>query len=232
MNGKIAENVRRVKDRIEKAAKRAGRDPRGIELLVVTKSVEPEKIIEAARAGVEVFGENYAQELRDKRKIVGEALEKNLRWHFIGLLQRNKVKYLVGEVELIHSVDNLKVVEEIDKKGEKIGIETPILLEVNLGNEETKGGVLGEEVGNFLTELKRFSNVRVKGLMTMPPYFEDPEMARPYFKTLRELRDKLQRSFPTLRELSMGMSGDFEVAVEEGATIVRVGTAIFGAREE
>jgi hypothetical protein len=226
----IAENLKGIRERIKKAANRAGRDPEEIKLLAATKEVDPERIIEAVRCGVDTFGENYAQELRDKREVVEKALGKKIKWHFIGRLQRNKVKYVLDKAELVHSLDNFSVAEEINKRAEKLGIKVPVLLEVNIGEEEAKGGIRPEQVESFLVELGRFHHIAVEGLMTMPPFFDNPEMARPYFRQLRQLRDKLQIRFPNLRELSMGMSGDFEVAIEEGATIVRIGTAIFGAR--
>jgi pyridoxal phosphate enzyme (YggS family) len=227
---RIAENLKIVRERIEKAALRARRDSEEIRLVAVTKEVEAERIIEAARCGVDTFGENYAQELRDKYDIVKKALERKINWHFIGRLQRNKVKYLLDKVELIHSLDNLSVAEEINKRAERLGVKVPVLIEVNIGEEEAKGGVKLGHVESFLAELRRFPVIDVRGFMTMPPFFDDPEMARPYFRQLRELRDELRDKFPNLRELSMGMSGDFEVAIEEGATIVRIGTAIFGPR--
>jgi hypothetical protein len=226
----IAENLKSIRERIEKAANRAGRNAEEVKLLAVTKEVDAERIIEAARCGVDTFGENYAQELRDKHDVVEKALGKKIKWHFIGRLQRNKVKYVLDKAELIHSLDSLSVAEEINKRAEKLGIKVPVLLEVNIGEEESKGGLKPQQLEEFLLELGRFSQVDVKGLMTIAPFFDNPEMARPYFMQLRQLRDKLQIRFPNLRELSMGMSGDFEVAIEEGATIVRIGTAIFGAR--
>jgi hypothetical protein len=226
----IAENLKGIRERIEKATNRAGRNPEQVKLLAATKDVDPERIIEAVRCGVDTFGENYAQELRDKHDVVEKALRKKIKWHFIGRLQKNKVKYILDRAELIHSLDSLSVAEEINRRAEKLGIKVPVLLEVNIGEEESKGGLKPQQLEEFLLELGRFSQVDVKGLMTIAPFFDNPEMARPYFMQLRQLRDKLQIRFPNLRELSMGMSGDFEVAIEEGATIVRIGTAIFGAR--
>lgn len=226
----IAENLKSIRERIEKAANRAGRNPEEVKLLAVTKEVDAERIIEAARGGVDTFGENYAQELRDKHDVVEKALGKKIKWHFIGRLQKNKVKYILDRVEVIHSLDSLSAAEEINKKAEKLGIKALVLLEVNIGEEEAKGGIRPEQVESFMAELGRFPHITIGGLMTMPPFFDNAEMARPYFKQLRQLRDKLQVRFPNLRELSMGMTGDFEIAIEEGATIVRIGTAIFGPR--
>ncbi|MER3447241.1 MAG: YggS family pyridoxal phosphate-dependent enzyme [Candidatus Dadabacteria bacterium] len=225
----ISENLKRVRERIEKAASTARRKVEEINLVAVTKGVNAERIVEAAYLGVNAFGENYAQEFRDKHDIVEKAIGRKVEWHFIGRLQRNKVKYL-DNISLIHSLDNTSIAEEINRRAEKVGTNVPVLIEVNIGEERVKGGIEYRRVDDFLTGLSRFYRIEIKGLMTMPPFFDNPEMARPYFRRLRELRDRLQERFPKLRELSMGMSGDFEVAIEEGATIVRIGTAIFGPR--
>jgi hypothetical protein len=226
----LAGSLRSVKERIEKAAARAGRDANDVKLVAVTKGVEPGRIIEAARAGQLTFGENYAQEFRLKKEIIDRTVVENVEWHFIGRLQRNKVKYLIGEAALIHSLDSLTVAREIEKRAAGAGIRVRVLIEVDTGGEETKGGVKAEELKGLLEGLREFPSIEVCGLMTMPPYFDEPERARPYFRALREMRDKLRAAYPGLRELSMGMSGDFEAAVEEGATLVRVGSAIFGPR--
>lgn len=227
----LPDNLKSVKERIENAAKRAGRHVNDVKLVAVTKGVEPGRIIEAVSAGIHTFGENYAQEFRLKKEIIDSAVSENVEWHFIGRLQRNKVKYLIGDVELIHSLDSVTVAREIEKKAAGLGIKAKVLIEVDTGEEETKGGVGKEDLEGFLAGLQEFPSVEVRGLMTMPPYFDDPERARPFFTALRELRDKLSVKYPGLRELSMGMSGDFEVAIEEGATIVRIGSAIFGPRQ-
>lgn len=226
----VAGGLRSVKERIGEAAARAGRPAGDIKLVAVTKGIEPGRIVEAVKAGQLAFGENYAQEFRLKKELIGRTVDENVEWHFIGRLQRNKVKYLVGEVGLIHSLDSLSVAREIEKKASAMEIRVPALIEVDTGGEETKGGVKKEEVEGFLGSLGEFRSIEVRGLMTMPPYFDDPGGARPYFAALRELRDKLGAAYPGLKELSMGMSGDFEAAIEEGATIVRVGSAIFGPR--
>jgi len=226
----VAGSLRSVKERIGEAASRAGRPAGGIKLVAVTKGVEPVRIVEAIRAGHTVFGENYAQEFRLKKELIGRTVDENVEWHFIGRLQRNKVKYLVGDVGLIHSLDSLSVAREIEKKASGMGIRVPVLIEVDTSGEKTKGGVRNEDVESFLGSLGELHSIQVRGLMTMPPYFDDPSRARPYFAALRELRDRLAAEHPGLKELSMGMSGDFEAAIEEGATIVRVGSAIFGPR--
>jgi PLP dependent protein len=225
----ISENLKRVRERIEKAASRAKRNVEDIKLVAVAKGVSAESIIEAAGLNVYAFGENYAQEFRDKHDLVEKSIGRKVEWHFIGRLQRNKVKYLDG-VSLIHSLDCTSVAQEINKRAEKVGTNIPVLIEVNIGEEAVKGGINFRRVDDFLAELSSFPRIEVNGLMTMLPLFDNPEMARPYSRKLRELRDRLQERFPKLRELSMGMSGDFEVAIEEGATIVRIGTAIFGPR--
>ena len=225
----IVQNIKRLSQRIEDSAHRVRRDPKSIRLVAVTKNVRVEGIIEAAKAGVDTFGENYAQELRDKYIKVGKAVGREVKWHFIGRIQKNKVKYIVGNVELIQSLDSIKIAEEINRRAEWLRTNVPVLIEVN-ADEEQKGGVKHRAIEEFLEILEKYPNIIAKGLMIMPPYSEEKEMARPYFKGLRELRDKLQRNSPEIIELSMGMSEDFEVAIEEGATILRIGTAIFGPR--
>ncbi|HML94905.1 MAG TPA: YggS family pyridoxal phosphate-dependent enzyme [Thermodesulfobacteriota bacterium] len=220
-----------IRKRIEAAAVRSGRRAEDVKLVAVTKQVEPEVIVRAARYGLLAFGENYAQELRLKQEIVNNTIyNAGVEWHFIGRLQRNKVKYLVGSVALIHSLDTVSAASEIDRRARAgDGIKMPVLVEVNTGGE-TKGGVEPETLDDFLSELSGMEGVDVRGLMTMPPYFDDPDSARPYFAKLRDLRDKHSSKYQGLKELSMGMSGDFETAIEEGATIVRIGSAIFGSR--
>ncbi len=227
----LVSNLNSVRERIENAAAKTGRDSSEIKLVAVTKKVEPERVIKSINLGINTFGENYAQEFRDKFKVLEKEVDQEIKWHFIGQLQKNKVKYVMGKVELIHSLDSLSVAEEINKRAENMGIMVPVLIEVDTGGEESKGGINPSKLEEFLKELRCLSSIDVQGLMTMPPYFDDPETARPYFYRLRELRDSLLASFPKLNELSMGMSGDFEVAIEEGATIIRVGSAIFGERD-
>jgi pyridoxal phosphate enzyme (YggS family) len=227
----IAKSLREVQERIYRAALRATRDPTEITLVAVGKTVVPERIIEAYNAGIDTFGESYAQEFRDKYIIVDSMLGRKVKWHFVGRIQRNKVKYIVGKVELIHSLDNIKVADEINRRAQKLGISVQALIEVNAG-EESKGGVNFGNVKGFLESLGAFHNIEIEGLMVMAPYFDEPEMSRPYFRKLRELRNGLKKDFPKLNQLSMGMSADFEIAIEEGATIIRIGTAIFGPRPQ
>jgi pyridoxal phosphate enzyme (YggS family) len=225
----IAVNLQRIMERIENAAVKAGRDPKSVRLVAVTKTKPADAVIEAARAGQRIFGENYVQELTAKASMVEEPIE----WHFIGTLQSNKVKYIAGLVTLIHSVDRLSLAMEIDKQWGKLGQVCDILVEVNVSGEKTKAGTKTVEAFKLVEDIAELPHLSIKGLMTMPPFFDDPEGARPYFRELRELAGKIAAmKIPgvEMKELSMGMSGDFETAIEEGATLVRVGSAIFGSR--
>jgi pyridoxal phosphate enzyme (YggS family) len=214
---------------MEAAAKRAGRDPCKVRLVAVSKTVDLERIREAIQAGVDSLGENYIQEAHKKI----EALEQRVSWHFIGRLQSNKAKVAARLFDWIHSVDSFKLAEELSRAGRLQNKILPVLLQVNLGREETKSGVQEEEVSRLLERMASLPGISVKGLMTLPPFFENPEDSRSYFRALRILAEDISRSrIPGvfMEELSMGMSNDFEVAVEEGATLVRVGTAVFGPR--
>jgi pyridoxal phosphate enzyme (YggS family) len=225
----IADNLKTIQDRINNAALKAGRDPASVRLLAVAKTKPAGLINEAARAGQRLFGENYVQELVAKSKDVTEPVE----WHFIGHLQSNKVRQIAGMVTMIHSVDRLSLAEEIDRQWGKLGICCDILIEVNIGEETTKSGTTAAGLMDLVRTVALFPHVRIRGLMTMPPLFDDPEAARPYFRQLRLMAGEIDAAgIPgvSMEELSMGMSGDFETAIAEGATIVRVGTAIFGER--
>ncbi len=225
----IAENLESIQKRIAAAAKRAGREASSVKLVAVSKTKPSAAIAEALQAGQLLFGENYVQELLEKTR----ELPKNIQWHFIGSLQSNKVKYLAGLTSMIHSVDRLSLAREISRQWAKIDERCTILLQVNISGEETKSGTTTDGLLQLARDIAQLSNVRVRGLMTMPPFFDEPERARPYFRELRRLADILDaEKIPgiTMEELSMGMSGDFEVAIEEGATLVRVGSAIFGER--
>ena len=227
----LKRNLETVREKIEQACQRAGRGSNCVKLLGATKTKPPQVLRWAYELGLKVFGENRVQEFLKKWEALSDL--KDIEWHFIGRLQSNKVKYIIDKVVLIHSVDRTSLVDELQKRATKKGIKkVKVLLEVNVGGEETKGGVEPEEAPKLLEYiLERAPNLEVLGLMTIPPYRENPEEVRPYFAKLRELRDKLQEEFKlNLPELSMGMSHDFEVAIEEGATIVRVGSAIFGER--
>jgi len=225
----IAENLKHIQDSIISAAQRSGRNPASVKLVAVSKTKPTEAVKAALDAGQRIFGENYVQEFLEKAQHLPESVE----WHFIGSLQSNKVKYLVGLTRLIHSVDRLSLAQEIDRQWGKVDKTCDILLQVNISGEATKSGTTTEELIHLTREVALLPHLRVKGLMTMPPFFDEPERARPYFRELKRLSELLAaEGIPgiTMEELSMGMSGDFEVAIEEGATLVRVGTAIFGER--
>ena len=227
----IARNVEVVFENIRRAAQRAGRPADSIRLIAVTKSVSVDRIRRAIDAGVRILGENRLQEALPKLTAVGP--RDDLAWHFIGRLQRRKVKAVVGRFQMIHSLDSLELGAEVDRRAGEAGLCQPVLLEVNIGGEPSKAGFLPSAVPDALATLDGMPNLSVRGLMAIPPPSSEPETARPYFRRVCELARSLAR--PGLRRvrmehLSMGMSQDYEIAVEEGATMVRVGTAIFGAR--
>ena len=226
----ISENIDAVKRSIADACVASGRDPASVKLIAVSKTKSAEMILEAYGHGCRAFGENYVQELVRKY----DELPDDIEWHMIGHLQRNKVKYVVGRTALIHSVDSLRLAQEINDRSEKEGIVTAVLAEVNVAGEENKYGFRPEEVLTFAREASLLRNIELRGLMTSAPYVSDPEENRRFFRLLREIFidiDKKNIDNVKMRELSMGMTGDYRVAVEEGATMVRVGTAIFGARD-
>ncbi|HAL62585.1 MAG TPA: YggS family pyridoxal phosphate-dependent enzyme [Chloroflexi bacterium] len=235
----IAANLERVRERMADAARRADRNPEEITLVAVTKAIEPAMVKQAIALGLRDFGENRVQEAEWKIPLLPEAT-----WHMIGHLQRNKVKKALLIFDMIHSVDSLRLAQEIDRRASRIGARVPVLLEVNLSGEATKYGfrmaprvTRGEEKETFFSyveEILRLYHLEVRGLMTMAPLVAHPEEARPYFQRLRGLREELRERFPqaSWEELSMGMTDDFEVAIEEGATMVRIGRAIFGERRE
>lgn len=225
----VSKNLKQVKANIEAACKRAGRDPKEVCLVAVSKTKPISLIEEAIEAGQDIFGENKVQEMCDKM----EVLPDHIKWHMIGHLQRNKVKYIAGKVELIHSVDSIRLAKQISDEAQKQSIEIPVLLEVNVAREESKFGFFVEETEEACREISKLPGIRVKGLMTSAPFVENAEDNRKYFKKLYELAVDIQSKNIdniSMRELSMGMTGDYVVAVEEGATIVRVGTGIFGSR--
>lgn len=225
----IAENLAEVEERVRIACERAGRNREMVTLIAVSKTKPVSDVREAMAAGARVFGENKVQEIREKT----EAIQEPLQWHMIGHLQANKVKYLPGKVCMIHSVDNLKLAETIEKEFVKQDMVIDILCEVNMAGEDTKFGLTPEATEDFIRELTAFPHLRVRGLMTIAPFTEEPESNRQYFRGLRELMQRINAKeiLPVPMDcLSMGMTGDFEVAIEEGATMVRVGTGIFGER--
>ena len=225
----IASNIDRVKERIEKAAERSGRSADDIVLIAVTKTIDVERIKAAVNCGIKDLGENRVQELTAKYPYISD----DVRWHMIGRLQTNKVKYIIDKVSLIHSVDSLKLLKEIDKRSEIANRMMDILIEVNVAGEASKGGVAVEDVIDFVKQSAAFENIRIKGLMTVAPQTDDPEIVRPYFVQMNDLSYKIKKlklDNVEMKYLSMGMSGDFEVAIEEGSNMVRIGTAIFGER--
>ncbi|NLH48212.1 MAG: YggS family pyridoxal phosphate-dependent enzyme [Myxococcales bacterium] len=222
----VAENLRAVRRAIAQAAERAGRDPQTVKLVAVTKTHPAALVQEAMAAGQLDFGENYVQELVDKAPLVGG----DARWHFIGHLQRNKVKYLAAWIHAVHTVDQIALAEELAKRASAAGRRLPVLLQVNEAGEEAKSGCRPEEAEDIARAILALPSLLLTGLMTMPPFWPAEEV-RPFFAALRRRRDGLQDKLGVpLPDLSMGMSADYAVAVEEGATLVRVGTAIFGQR--
>ncbi|MCS7264213.1 MAG: YggS family pyridoxal phosphate-dependent enzyme [Armatimonadetes bacterium] len=226
----VKENLFKVKEKIAHAAERVGRDPSEILLVGATKSVDVERIRAAIEAGLEHIGENYAQEAWAKYQQIGNVVT----WHFIGHLQTNKAKLVVKFCKFVQSLDRLALAEELNKRAEQVGRVIDCLIEVNIGGEETKSGVNPDEVEQLVLRASQLANIRIVGLMAMPPYFPEPEQVRPYFRKMRHFFERLKAfDLPNveMRYLSMGMSHDFEVAIEEGANMVRIGTAIFGPRQ-
>ncbi len=224
----IRENVEAILERIEKACNRVGRNPKNVKLLAATKMRTPEEIKEAYSVGIKLFGENRVQEAKEKIPLLREI---DAEWHMIGHLQTNKVKYAVKLFDVIETVDRISLVDELEKRLKKEGKRIPVLIEVKLSPEESKHGVKPEKLEQLTERVLQSENLKLIGLMTVPPYDENPENVRRYFRQLREMKEKLEEAFSVkLPELSMGMSHDFEIAVEEGATIVRIGSAIFGPR--
>jgi len=223
----LSDRLQAIRDRISAAAQRCGRDPASIELLAVSKTFPVEAIREAVAAGQLLFGENKVQEILAK----APQLPANLHWHLIGHLQSNKVRKVLPHVKAIHSIGSLDLARDVDRIATELGLFPQVYLEVNVGEESSKHGFSAEQLRANLEALYAFKRLEIQGLMCIPPFDPDPTLSRPYFTKLRTLRDELeQRGGAPLPRLSMGMSHDFDIAVEEGATIVRVGSAIFGAR--
>lgn len=230
MEPSISDRLARIHTRMHEACARCGRDPETVQLIAVSKKKPASMIDAAARAGQYLFGESYVQEFCDKEAEVNE----KVCWHFVGALQSNKVKYLRGKVDMIHAVDRFSLAREINKQWRKIDTTIDVLIQVNLAAEESKAGVAPQDVEDLVQRVAELPHLRIRGLMTLPPIAEDPEETRSWFRQLRELAhriDALHLPGVGMDTLSMGMSNDFEVAIEEGATLIRVGTAIFGARE-
>jgi pyridoxal phosphate enzyme (YggS family) len=227
--GEIFDNVKRVLERVEAAAVRTGRKRDTIKVVAVSKTHDVDKIIKTAEAGIDSFGENYVKEAEMKIS----AVDKRLKWHLVGHLQMNKAKKAVKLFDVIETVDSIRVSQEISTRALSIGKKLKVLVQVNIAEESSKWGVLRNDLVPLLQEISLLPGIEITGLMTIPPYTEDMEEARRYFVALRELKESingLDIEGVSLRELSMGMSHDYEVAIEEGATIIRVGTAIFGMR--
>ena len=226
----VVANYRKVIDRISEAALKAGRNPQEIKLLAAGKSQSVETVQAAITAGVRLIGENYVQEAESKRQVISEAVE----WHMIGHLQRNKVKEALNTFDLIQSLDSVALAIELDKEGRKSGKTVRTLIEINLGDEQSKSGIGQDKVEELVKRVSELAHLQVDGLMAVPPFKENPEESRPYFCALRELQVELQGwKIPNggFNELSMGMTHDYPIAIEEGATIVRIGTALFGPRK-
>lgn len=225
----IKENLGEVRENIRKACKKAGRNVEDVTLIAVSKTKPLSMLEEAYEAGARDFGENKVQEIIEKRP----AMPEDARFHMIGHLQRNKVKQVLPHTVLIHSVDSIRLAEQIDQEAKKLGITAKILLEVNVAKEESKFGIMPEDVFEMVEQIAAFSHLRIEGLMTIAPFVEDPEENRPVFRKLYQLSVDIKKKNIDnvgMSVLSMGMTGDYQVAVEEGATMIRVGTGIFGAR--
>ncbi len=228
-NGLIKESIEQVRKNIEDACKRVGRDPSEVTLICVSKTKPDEAVMEAYEAGERVFGENKVQELTGKM----ERLPKDIHWHLIGHLQRNKVKYIIGKVDLIHSVDSFRLAEEINIRAKKANIIQPVLIEINIGEEESKFGIRLEDTKELIRAISQLDAVKVSGLMCIAPYVVDPEENRELFHQIKDLAIDIRKEKihnVDMGILSMGMTNDYLIAVEEGSTMVRVGTAIFGER--
>ena len=225
----VAENLKLVEEKIQAACDKVGRSREDVTLIAVSKTKPVSMLQEAYDQGIRVFGENKVQELVDKY----EVMPKDIKWHMIGHLQRNKVKYLVGKASLIHSVDSIRLAEQIEKEYAKADEIANILIEVNMAQEESKFGITSEETEQLVREIAKFPHIRIKGLMTIAPYTDNPESNRVYFRNMKKLSVDIENKNidnVSMSVLSMGMTGDYQVAVEEGATLVRVGTGIFGER--
>lgn len=226
----LSANLGKISKRIKAAAERSGRQEETIKIIAVTKTIPPISIREVMDLGISSFGENRVQELVAKF----DEIPSPVQWHLIGHLQRNKVKYIVDKIALIHSLDRISLAKEIDKRAARIQRQIPVLIQVNIAEEKSKFGLQKEEVIPFIQEIKDYPHLEIQGLMTMAPLVQDPEEVRPVFRSMRELRDEinaLSLSGVRMKYLSMGMTNDFEIAIEEGANMVRIGSGIFGERK-
>ena len=227
----VAQRIAEVREKVERACERAGREIEDVTVMAATKGRSVPEIEEAVAAGISDVGENYVQELLDKKSKLDEAGYSDICWHAIGHLQRNKVRYVVPLCSRIHSVDSVRLAREIDKRAARIDKVQAVLLEINISGEESKFGIAPEQAAQLVQPIMELEHLDLRGLMTMPPYTDNPEDSRPLFKVLRDLAEQLvSLGLPSeaMSELSMGMSGDYQVAIEEGATTVRLGTVFFG----
>lgn len=225
---KLRENYIKVLENVQKACERSGRKVEEIKILGASKKQSPEKIKIVFELGVKIFGENYVQEAEKK---ILELKNLPIEWHFIGRLQTNKVKKALSLFSMIQTLDRISLAQEIQKQAEKKDLIVSVLIEINIGKEPTKGGVDPEKLEEFIEEIKRFDRIKIKGLMCLPPYEENPEKIRPYFIKMKEIFEKIKPFMNSeFKELSMGTSNDYHVAIEEGATIIRIGEALFGKR--
>lgn len=222
----IAKNIAIIEERVDASAKRAGRSKSDIKIVAVSKTVDANAVGQAVEAGMRDFGENYVQEYLKKR----EVLPDTLNWHIIGPLQRNKVKYVLDGVCLIHSLDRLSLAQEMERQCTIKGTRLSALVQLNIGKEPTKSGIFEEDLERFLQDVSEMRSICIKGLMAIPPVAFDVDDNRPYFAKMRNLFDRYKTEYPQFEYLSMGMSDDFEAAIEEGSNVVRIGTAVFGAR--
>jgi hypothetical protein len=227
MNNFLIENYHTLLNEIQQVTEKSGRDLNSIKLVAVSKNFPSDNIKTLYEEGHRDFGENKAQELREKYE---DLKNLDIVWHFIGRIQTNKIKYIVPIAEYIHSVWRMKEIEEIQKKAEEINKTQKVLLEINISGEQSKAGLIPSEVEAFLQDATSFKNIKIIGLMTMAPYTEKVDVIRNVFRSLRELRDNLNKKYPSIKELSMGMTNDYKIAIEEGATLLRIGTRIFGNR--
>jgi len=226
----VKQRLQAVMERIRQACERSGRDPQDVRLVAVSKTMPAERVRRAVAAGVQILGENYVQEARDK---IAQLEDLSVSWHFIGHLQTNKAKYVVRMFDLIHSLDSFKLARELDRQAGRRGRVQPVLIQVNISREESKSGIAAEDIETLVRQVAGLEHLALQGLMTMPPFFDQPERARPYFRRLADLARHIESlNIPgvSMRELSMGMSGDYEIAIEEGATLIRLGTTLFGPR--
>lgn len=227
---RIETNINFIKNNINNACKKINRNPEEINLIAVTKTIDTEQMNAALKMGIKIIGENKVQEIMEKY----DKIEYETQWHMIGHLQTNKVKYIIDKVDLIHSVDSIRLAKEIDKRAKKINKIIDILIQINVADEETKFGLSSHKIDNTIKEISDLGNIRVQGLMAMVPYVEDPEVVRPYFKRMKKIYDSLKNSSfqkVNMNYLSMGMTNDYMVAIEEGSNMIRIGTGIFGERD-